>query len=182
MNHTDWDWLRIKEHISAAVTVGGGKVTAMYEMLQANAQKFVPSWFWSEDFENWTMHGDVESVKNKEGVVERKVVVKVRFNKSGPAIQRETVEKLKEMNKIQKQQGNGGVEISQQLIDSTAAEVEKIGETIIDENLVFDAMASMTGVDRGGGPQQVRWLTWWGFEGWHAEAVQKRAARQAGAQ
>lgn len=182
MNNTDWDWLRIKEHIAAAVTAGGGQIIAMFEQLQANSQKFVPSWFWNEDFETWTMHADMESVKNTEGHLEDKVVVKVRFNKSVAMIQQETVNKLKEMEKAQNKQENAAAKSSVPSLAGTTVEIDKIGETVIDQDLVFDAWSpSLAGLERGG-PPKVRWLVWWGFERWHSEALQKRFGPAVNAQ
>lgn len=176
MNHTDWDWLRMKEHFAETVTTSGGRIIAMFEMLQGNSMKFVPSWFWADDFETWTLHGRVESVKNTEGRVERQVVIKVRFNKTPAMIEHETVKKLNELKKTQAEQQKAGASDTSQPTDGITIEIGKVGEMIIDETFAFNGLASKPGLD-GQGPQRIRWLVWWGFEKWYAEHFSKRVPK-----
>lgn len=178
MNHTDWDWLRIKEHISTAVSVGGGKAIATYDTMQANSMKFIPSWFWAEDFETWTLHGETETVENTEGDPEDKIVIKVRFNKSTAQIQQETANRTKETNKARTGKGDAETDSNHPSTSDGTISIDKVGETVIDERFVFDGIASMAGGDKGGS-QQIRWLVWWGYEKWHTALVQRRM-RKAG--
>lgn len=171
MNNTDWDWVRMKEHFAAAITIAGGKVMALYQLLQANSMRFVPSWFWSEEFESWTMHADMENIENVKGDREHKVVIKVRYNKPAAAIERERAQKLDEMKK-------SGMQEPTQPTDTIMVDIDPVGETIIDQNLVFDGLATKSTSSQHS-QENVRWLLWWGFEKWHAELVKGQSAQQA---
>lgn len=169
MNNTDWDWLRIKEHIAAAIEVGGGKVISMFQMLQSNSVRFIPGWFWAENFETWTLHGEVEPISSSEGKVENQVTVKVRFNKSAATIQQEKAKKLCEMIK-------GGFH-DPASSDDPVIEIDEVGEMTIDQSFVFDGIASKM-APNGRGQEDVRWLIWWGYEKWYATTMKSRAESQ----
>lgn len=170
MNNTDWDWLRIKDHLTSAITVGGGKAIAVYQMLQANSTHHIPCWFWSEDFDTWTLHGEVERPEKSETGGEHQVIIKVRYNKSQATMKQEKVRKLNEMIKA-------GLHDPTQATEDPVVEIEKVGEMIIDKTFVFDGMASKA-TPNGHGQVNVRWLVWWGFEKWHAELMKARSGNQ----
>lgn len=174
MNHTDWDWIRIKDHIVAAVSVGSARLFAMYDTLHATARKFVPSWIWAEDFRTWTIHGDVESFRNIEGRTEQKIVIKARFNKSTAAMEQEKAKKLDEIKKMRLARGEVDGQELKQSLDKIVVDVDKIAEMVIDQGLVFDGMGQVPG-SKGQGPQSARWLVWWGFEKWCSENYGKPA-------
>lgn len=162
MNQTDWDWVRIKEHITAAITVGGGKVAAMYDTFYANTMKFIPPWFWADNFDTWTIQGELQDGVNDKGEHERKPVGRVRFIKSSAMIEQE---KTKILEVAKNYQGEKSAD------DNTSTDIKKTGETFLDIRYVFDSEARMPGP--GGQVRFVRWMKWWGIEKWYTEFFNK---------
>lgn len=155
----------MKEHFVAAVSVAAARVISTYQLLQANSLKFVPPWFWAENFETWSIHGELEGLENAQGEKEQRVVIKVQFKRT-PAIQNQ--EKHGRLNERRKaglhSQGKPG--------DDTEVVVDEVGEMVLDKTFVFDGLLPPSTSSQSSNAE-VRWLAWWGFDKWHAE--KKRA-------
>lgn len=164
MNDTDWDWVRMRQHITDVLANARGKAIVVANIFLSNAQIYVPFWFWYEKYETWSPWIQVLPVQNEDSVAEEKVVCQIRFEKTKAIIEEERLRKLEQ---LRQDRGEEEDTAGAGTLDDTVVEVDAVGKQEIDPAVVFDGDAYLPDFNNRTQPTSIgSWLDWWGYQKW----------------
>lgn len=163
LNDTDWDWIRVREHIKNTIAETR-KIIMNIDMFYGNVEKFLPAWVWYDDPKTWEVKGEIESVEGVDDEKKGEVKLKIKFVKTE---QMKNNERMAAEQKQRQQWIEEGMRPSEAATKPVNIEIEAIGIQSIDEKVVFDGEAVTPDWNNGGKHQRVgSWLNWWGFGRW----------------
>ncbi|KAK5949646.1 hypothetical protein OHC33_009243 [Knufia fluminis] len=164
MNNTQWDWVRMRQHIADTMTNAQTKGIVVADIFLSNAQKYVPFWFWYEKYESWFPRVDIIRIQNENDVEEEKFVCKVLFEKTEAIMEKERLWKIEQLRQVRSEQEEANEESA---TTDAHVEVDPLGERDLDLAVVFDGNAYSPDFNNGAQPTSMgSWLNWWGFEKW----------------
>ncbi|KAK5311468.1 hypothetical protein LTR70_008759 [Exophiala xenobiotica] len=164
MNDTNWDWVRMRQHMSDTIANARGKAILVADMFFSNARTHVPVWFWYEKYETWSPFIDVRRVQNENGSVEERVVCKIRFEKTEAIMEKERSYKREQTRRERSTQDDAAEE---GIRDDSVVEISAVGEREIDPAVVFDGDAYSPDFNNGGQPMSIgSWLDCLGYQKW----------------
>jgi len=164
MNDTNWDWVRMRQHIAETIADARGKAVLIADTFLSNARTHVPIWFWYEKYETWSPFIEVRRVQTESGPPEEKVVCKVRFEKTKAIMEKEQLYKREQLRQKRSEHDCAAEKGN---LDLSVVETNAVGEQDIDPAVVFDGDAYSSGFNNGDQPTSFgSWLDCLGYQDW----------------
>jgi len=176
LNDTDWDWIRVREHIKNTIAETR-KAIMNLDMFHGNIVKFLPPWVWYDDPNTWGVKGEIVNVEGINGERKGEVKLRIWFEKTD---QMRTNERIAAENKQRQQWVAEGMHQSEAATKPVNIEINAIAIQLIDEKAIFDGQAMTPDWDNGGKHCRVgSWMNWWGFGQWLDNLKAARAKEKA---
>ncbi|KAK5101084.1 hypothetical protein LTS08_004690 [Lithohypha guttulata] len=160
MNHTNWDWVAVRKHINDLIENSRAKASDNVDLLHSHLLKFVPFWFWVEDYESWTLQAKISARADEQGRKLERITTVVRYQKSTGQLEQE-LERARTV--VQQKKEQTGEECTTPTID----DIDPFGVQDLHPHIVFDGKVFIREWAEGAEAKVIdSWLDYWGFQQW----------------
>ncbi|KAJ9663810.1 hypothetical protein H2198_000570 [Neophaeococcomyces mojaviensis] len=176
MNGTDWDWIRVREHIKNTIAETR-KAIMNLDMFYGNVEKFLPAWVWYDNLTTWIVEEETENIEGDNAETNEEMRLMIRYVKTDEAITAERITAERRQRQHWVQEGMDQNEAARKPVDIA---IDHIGVQAISEKVVFDGEAITPDWNNGGKHCKVgSWLNWWGFRHWFDDFKAEQAKQAA---
>lgn len=159
MNHTDWDWVKVRKHIEDLVTSINSTHVRAADDFQHHFRKFMPAWFWEGEINRWGLRTRFRVTEDRQGAKRIQTNVFIVYSKTQYEEQRELAQVVAAMIKQREQEG---VENPSDF-DTRFIPIQPVGTCDIDNKSVFDGVITVDDWDLAVSVPQESWLKHWGY-------------------
>lgn len=162
MNHTNWDWVKMRKHIEDLMKNTASKQIRAVNDFETHIRRFVPPWFWRGETHRWGLQSRFRIIE-KEGVKKVHMNVFVSYQKTEQEMEQEHAKRLAVL--VQQQREQEGVE-NETSIDTYSIVIEPMGAVNVNNNTIFDDELFVADWEQAASTPKGSWLKYWGYDTW----------------